>query len=43
MASPTLQITGGPTFGDGTFQPNDTVTIHGVNNLPEGLGAKVIA
>jgi hypothetical protein len=43
MASPTLQITGGPMFGDGTFQPSDMVTIHDVSNLPEGLGAKVIA
>ena len=38
-----LQTAGGPTFGDGAFQPNDNVTIHSVSNLAEGLCAKVIA
>jgi hypothetical protein len=43
--SPTevLQTAGGPSFGDGLFQPQDHVTIHGVSNLPDGLRAKVFA
>ena len=43
MAAPNLQTTAGPTFGDGTYQPNDMVTIHEVSNLEEGLRARVIA
>ena len=39
----TLQTEAGPDFGDGSYQPEDHVTIHGVNNLEEGLRAKVIA
>ena len=38
-----LQTAGGPSFGDGLFQPQDHVTIHGVSNLPDGLRAKVFA
>ena len=38
-----LQTEGGPAFGDGIFQPQDHVTIHGVSSLPEGLRAKVCA
>ena len=40
---PKLQTEGGPSFGDGTFQPNDMVTIHNVSNLEDGLRAKIIA
>ena len=44
MATPPVLLTdAGPSFGDGAFQPGDHVTIHGVNNLEEGLRAKVIA
>ena len=41
--TPDLQTTGGADFGDGTFQPNDMVTIHDVSNLEDGLRAKIIA
>ena len=37
-----LQLTGGADFGDGTYQPNDMVTIHNVSNLDDGAIAKVI-
>ena len=39
---PDLQLEAGPSFGDGAFQHGCHVTIHGVNNLEEGLRAKVI-
>jgi hypothetical protein len=42
-SAPRLQTAGGPEFGDGTFQPNDMVTIHDVSNLEEGLSAGIIA
>jgi hypothetical protein len=35
-AAPVLQTAAGPAFGDGSFQPEDFVTIHGVSNLEEG-------
>lgn len=42
-APPRLQTAGGPSFGEGSFQPGDMVTIHNVTNLDDGLSAKVIA
>jgi hypothetical protein len=42
-AAPSLQTEAGVGFGDGAFQPDDMCTIHGVNNLEDGLRAKVIA
>ena len=42
-AAPVLLTEPGASFGDGTFQPGCHVTIHGVNNLEEGLRAKVFA
>ena len=42
-SAPRLQTTAGPDFGDGAFQPQNMVTIHGVNNLQDGLRARVIA
>jgi hypothetical protein len=42
-SAPRQQTAGGPEFGDGTFQPNDMVTIHDVSNLEEGLSAGIIA
>jgi hypothetical protein len=43
MSTEVLQTAGGPSFGDGRFQPQDHVTIHGISNLPDGLRAKVFA
>ena len=42
MATPALQTVAGPEFGDGKFQPDDMVTVHGVSNLDDGLTAKII-
>ena len=39
---PVLQFEAGPSFGDGAYQPGAHVTIHSMNNLEEGLRAKVI-
>ena len=42
-AVPELITDAGASFGDGAFQPGEHVTIHGVNNLEEGLRGKIIA
>ena len=42
MATPALQTAAGADFGDGAYQPDDMVTIHGVSNLDDGLTARII-
>lgn len=43
MAAPNLQTAAGPDFGDGAFQPQANVTIHGATNLEVATHVPTVA